>query len=322
MAAEGRGAVAVQSAPRVSARARRFIGISLGGGRGKNTAVARIDFDDEGRFVITEARTRSAERGGGEIKGDAPGLPFRDPQLLAWLERWVDEDTLVGIDAPLTLPACIRCTLACPGTDACEVPVVRWMRDWAPRLNPREGRSDRHKPHVTPYTQRATELVLASVTGQPREALGQGMGPLAARATYLRRAMGRRLRVHENLLEVHPRATIWRLFGLRQEQATRVGDQAEVVEARREVLSSLSEGFDFDRVWPELVVRRVPVFHALISAFTVLHASRDAQRGPLDLDVEGEDPTVRRAVRELSSLWSEDGWVFTPQSRATRSNSG
>ncbi|MFO0636116.1 MAG: hypothetical protein U0168_25045 [Nannocystaceae bacterium] len=37
---------------------------------------------------------------------------------------------------------------------------------------------------------------------QPREALGQGTGPLAARAAFLRRRLSPRLRLHENLIEV------------------------------------------------------------------------------------------------------------------------
>src|SRR5690606_24264247 len=181
---------------------RRFIGISLGGGRGKNTAVARLEpSGDGGQLVIAEARTREAERGGGELDGESPGAPFRDAELVRWLERWVDDETLVAIDAPLSLPVCVRCQLECPGFERCEVPVVAWMRRWGPQLRERAGRSDPKKPHVTPYTQRATELVLEHLTLQPREALGQGMGPLAARAAYLRRVMASRLRVHENLIE-------------------------------------------------------------------------------------------------------------------------
>lgn len=306
----------------VSNRFRRFIGISLGGGRGKNTAVARIEFStgddaqlDPTRLVVAEARARSADRGGGHIEGEAPGQPFRDDELVRWLDRYVDDETIVGIDAPLTLPACVRCQLECPGVSTCEVPVVAWMRQWAPKLSARSGRADSNKPFVTPYTQRATELLLSRVTGQPREALGQGMGPLSARATYLQRVFAGRLRLHENLLEVHPRATVWRLFGLARERATRLGDRDATHEARREVLQDLSEGFDFDRVWPELIVRRVHVFHAVIAAFSVLHASHLQLRGPQELDRESLPAEVRDAARALGSLWRDDGWVFTPHRR-------
>ena len=44
---------------------RRFIGVNLGGGRGKTTAVARLE--QVGRGVgLVEARMRHGHRGGGE----------------------------------------------------------------------------------------------------------------------------------------------------------------------------------------------------------------------------------------------------------------
>ena len=300
------------AASRPSVDYRRFIGISLGGGRGKNTAVARLEPEPQGEgLFVAEARTRRFERGGGVLEGDHPGAPFRDRELLEWLREWVDEQTLVAIDAPLSLPVCVRCQLACPGMEACEVPVVQWMRKHAPKLHLRRGRSDPDKPYVTPYTQRATELIMERLTLQPREALGQGMGPLAARANYLRRALADRLAVHENLIEVHPRATLMRRFGAQVERSTRVGDLEDTHEARKEVLAGLSEGFRFDRVWPELVVRKVQVFHAVVCAFSALgHARHPSGLGPRAL-TRVEDPALSAALEELGEMWREDGWIFT-----------
>src|SRR5262249_59810454 len=69
--------------------------------------------------------------------------------------------------------------------------------------------SRRGKPSVTPYTQRATEVYLAHHLGiVPREAMGQGTGPLAARAAHLTRALADRFRLNENLLEVYPKGTL------------------------------------------------------------------------------------------------------------------
>ena len=69
---------------------RRFIGISLGGGRGKNTAVARLEPEPDGEgLFVAEARTRRFERGGGELSGQHPGAPFRDKEILGWLEEKV-----------------------------------------------------------------------------------------------------------------------------------------------------------------------------------------------------------------------------------------
>ncbi|MCA9701143.1 MAG: DUF429 domain-containing protein [Myxococcales bacterium] len=322
------------------AEMRRFIGVGLGGGRGKTTAVARFelgprgeDSDQAARLVLAEARSRWGQRGGGEVPstgdGDGEGdagtrseAAFRDDVLIAWLERWVDEHTVVAFDAPLTLPPCVRCNLACPGIDACSVPVVVWMRRHAEHLVLRRGRSDPGKPAVTPYTQRATELLLERATLQPREALGQGMGPLAARAAYLRRALSPRLRLHENLIEVHPRATLIRLFGERLERKTRQGAAPQTWEVRKQMLGGLAEGLEFDRVWPELVVRNVHVFHAVVSAFSAFAWARDGWRGPADLlgpDRERAPESLCRAIDDLGDLWLEDGWIWAPPASATTS---
>src|SRR5690606_7394149 len=179
---------------------RRFIGIDLGGGRGKNTAVARLEFQQDdavSRLAVAEAKVRYGQRGTGSVEEPEGDALFRDEVLVEYLARFVDDHTVVAINAPLTLPPCIPCALPCPTVAHCSVEVVAWMRTWAPRLLGR-GRSDPHKPVVTPYTQRATEVLWAAAGVQPREALGQGTGPLAARAAYLRRALSPKLRLHEN----------------------------------------------------------------------------------------------------------------------------
>ncbi|KIG16571.1 hypothetical protein DB30_04342 [Enhygromyxa salina] len=316
--------------------------MSLGGGRGKTTAVARLELDGVGapKITLAEARARWGQRGGGEVEeGDDAEAPFRDEVLLRWVDRWVDEHTVTAIDAPLTLPPCVRCQLQCPGIEACTVPVVAWMRRHGGYLVIRTGRSDPGKPAITPYTQRATELLLERATLAPRESLGQGMGPLAARAAYLRRALSPRLRLNENLLEVHPRATLIRLFGPRQERRTRHGSDPQTWERRTAVLEALGrlvEGLEFDRVWPDLVVRNVHVFHAVVSAFTAYFWAREGWTGPDDLlepdavecggsasgpaeapahDHVAQPERLARAVDELGDLWLEDGWIWAPPRR-------
>lgn len=303
----------------------RFVGVSLGGGRGKTTAVARLELgpasaDGQRRLTLAEARVRWGHRGGGEIDDDESEAPFRDDVLLRWIDRWVDERTVVAFDAPLTLPPCVRCQLACPGVEACTVPVVAWMRRHGPHLIVRTGRSDPGKPAVTPYTQRATELLLERATLQPREALGQGMGPLAARAAYLRRTLSPRLRLNETLIEVHPRATLIRLFGPRDERRTRHGSATQTWDMRKDMLDRLGllvEGLSFDRVWPDLVVRNVHVFHAVVSAFTAYFWAREGWQGPDDLR-RGTDelgPDLGPAIDELGQLWRQDGWIWAPPAR-------
>lgn len=186
-----------------------FIGVDLGGGKGKTTAVCRL-------------RVPAQPTAGVEVvvEDQGAGSNFYDDLLIEYLRRHADGAAL-AIDAPLSLPVCVRCTLsACPGAVACDVPAVSWfrLRD-AQRLAQEEATGtvsdarSRGKPRYTPYTQRASEVVLHEEHGIiPRETLGQGMGPLTARMAYLRRALGSQYQLHRNLLEVYPKATLTQLF--------------------------------------------------------------------------------------------------------------
>jgi len=303
----------------------RFVGVALGGGRGKTTAVARLErIDAEGeppKVRLAEARLRHGHRGSGEEGGESGGDPlFRDEVLVAYLQRWVSDDTAVAIDAPLTLPPCIRCPLACPGVQACTVPVVAWMRRHAPALHAAR-RSDPGKPAVTPYTQRAVDVLLTHVGLSPRESLGQGMGPLAARAAYLRRALSPLLRLHENLIEVHPPATVTQLFGAEVERRHRRSDSEQAWELRKRILTALDSCLAFDFVWPEVVVRSPHVFDAVIAALTVFLWAHQGWQGPLDLQpaapsaTSGEPVTadpLKAAIEGLEDRWLEDGWIWVP----------
>lgn len=318
---------APSGAPRPTPAIRRFIGVDLGGGRGKNTAVARLELSVSAagrtRLSVAEAKVRQGQRGTGKVAAEPAGdSSFRDEALIAYLRRWVDERTVVAIDAPLTLPPCIRCQLPCPTVARCTVPAVEWMRRWAPLLQVR-GRSDPSKPSVTPYTQRATEVLLHGVGIAPRETLGQGTGPLAARAAYLRRVLSPRLRLHENLIEVHPRATIERVFGAATARRTRHGDNARVWATRKQVLAGLVDGIAFDYVWPELVVRNPHMFAAVLCGFTAFLWAKNPARGPEVLRgspaVATTNEQLERAIDDFDALWLEDGWVVVPPRAASRS---
>ncbi len=285
----------------------RFIGVHLGGGRGKTTAVARLECE-QGQLRLAEARVRKGHRGGGEGSHDESAYAlFRDDVLVAYLKKWHDEGTVVAMNAPLTLPPCIRCQLACPGIDNCDVPVVRWMKEYAHTLDPRKGKSDPGKPLVTPYTQRAVDLVFAHHGLKPRESLGQGMGPLSARAAYLRRALSPALRLHENLIEVHPPATIIRLFGTDAERGIRLGETESIWERRKQVLKQLPG--DLDYVWPETVVRSPHVFGSVICAWTAALWARQGWRAPATTH---QGDAVEEALDAFGDLWIEDGWIWAP----------
>jgi predicted RNase H-like nuclease len=262
------------------------LGIDLGGGKSKKTALATLRVDGHTATVV-------------DIAPRAGAAPFYDPTLVETIRAYGDE-TLVCIDAPLTLPPCLRCTVpVCPGQEACVDPSVVEMRTLAAESpETRPGRDVRRgKPSITPYTQRATEIYLAGSVGiAAREGLGQGTGPLAARAAHLVRALADRFTINENLIEVYPKATLVAL-GL----GTPFKKHLRERETRARVLEALSAQLRFGPgVWRERCVQSDHLFEAVICAFTGFLWARDGWALPAYTSARDEAARLR------------DGWIWTP----------
>jgi predicted nuclease with RNAse H fold len=255
-------------------RFQTFIGVDLGGGKGKNTAVAVLRRKDGG-LVVEQYDT-----------GD--GLPWFDDKLIPFLHREA-AGAVVAIDAPLTLTACVRCRVpACPGVERCVDPTVVWFNA---RTN--GATATGKKPKYTPYTQRATEVVLHEDHGiLPRETLGQGMGPLTARAAHLVRALAPTYRLDDNLIEVYPKATIWHLLG---EKTARAYKRWGAVRLHSLLVQLPDVKFAFKQ-WPQKVEWNDHMFDAVICAYTAYLWARDGWQLP----VEGRE------------VYRADGWIWTP----------
>ena len=246
------------------------VGVDLGGGKGKKTALATLRVDAVGATVV-EIAPRDGAR------------PFYDTTLIDTIRQFGD-GTLLCLDAPLTLPPCLRCAVpVCPGQERCVDPDVLAMRaivaeaiEADPELGGgRNGR--RGKPSLTPYTQRATEVYLAQRHGiVPREALGQSTGPLAARAAHLARALADRFTLNETLLEVYPKGTLAAL-GFSRPYKKHLHER----ETRAQILEALADDLRFGPgVWREQCVQSDHLFEAVICAYTGYLWARDAWMAP------------------------------------------
>ena len=172
---------------------------------------------------------------------------------------------------------------------------MRALSDEGAQAGGRDTR--RGKPPITPYTQRATEVHLSRRLGiVAREGLGQGTGPLAARAAHLLRALADRFRLNENLIEAYPKATL-AVLGL----ATPFKKHLRERETRARILESLAGELRFGPgVWRERCIQSDHLFEAVICAFTGFLWARDGWALPPAAEPRADDARLR------------DGWIWTP----------
>ncbi len=275
----------------------RFIGVDLGGGRGKTTAVAELRTARAGGVEVLEVATRAGQR------------LWTDDTLI---ERLGTEatDVVIAIDAPLTQTACGRCERpVCPGMEACVDPAVAWLRSegrallaQGAQLVQQAGavaRVTRGVPppqaRLAPYAHRATDVVMTYQRGLlPITSLGAPHGAVAARANQLRRRLrGAGFELHANLIEVSPAATIAALCG--PDAARGYKRDADPWRTRAVVLEQL-EDLSFapqSRMAREEVLQNDHCFDAVIAGYTAYRFARDGWTLP-------------------AGVFAEDGWVFAP----------
>lgn len=271
----------------------RFIGVDLGGGRGKTTAIAELRSGANGVQVI-EVATRAGR------------LPWTDDTLLSRLMSASATDAVIAIDAPLTQTACGRCERpVCPGMEACADPAVIWLRTEGRSLlrkvavgtvgGTRPTFTSTGQTRLAPYAHRATEIVMTYERGLlPLSAIGHSNGAIAARASQLRRRLrGVGFELHANLLEVSPAATVAALCGSRAARGYK--RDADPWQTRALILERLTD-LSFapqSRMAREEVLQSDHCFDAVLSGYTAYLWARDGWATP-----EG--------------CFSEDGWIVAP----------
>lgn len=246
---------------------RRSLGLDLGGAASRSTGAvllegarrpARVALEPEPQ-VLPRARTPAEA----------------DEHLLALVDD--ARPDVVAIDAPLTLPPCLRCSAACrgPGVDRCERADARglWRAGW------------------NPTSQRLCELLIYErVHERPMPTMQ--LGTLTARALVLARRL-RRLRPPPRVLEVYPRAT---LAALRpRDRGMRPRGRGEKRTDHRQTVIRAMRGSGLIEV-PDRLRRRVSqehVFDALIAAYTGWLYPSELRPPP---------PVMRES----------DGWIWIP----------
>jgi len=290
---------------------RTFIGIDLGGARGKSTAVAELHRDGN-QVSVTTVLMRGPDHSAHKSQ------PWTDETLLSYLATFDADTTAIAINAPLTTPACLRCKVsACPGDANCVDAATLWLRSKGQQLQAEHVLSDSSRivalhqgsgfhqistppaaatQRLPPYTHRCTEVDLHFRRGLlPREQIGQTSWAIASRANFLRRNLATQgFALNTSLLEVSPRCTIHALFGAHAAQGyKRDADpwrtRASIIEGMDSLRFATTSGMS-----REDVLRNDNCFDALVSGYTGFLWSRDGWTMP-----DG-------------APFDQDGWIWTP----------
>ena len=137
---------------------RRFLGIHLAGAKSDRTCMVVFDvFDDDenSKHFLVDVVDRISANELGEAA---------DENLISSISDLNGPVTAIGMDAPLTLPPCLTCTLPCPGTTKCEVPEVKWLRQEQRTRIELSRKGKRVKP-IAPYVERPVDVYLRSLVG-------------------------------------------------------------------------------------------------------------------------------------------------------------
>jgi hypothetical protein len=282
-----------------------FIGVDLGGGRGKTTAVAELRSGPAGVEVV-EVATRSGRSA------------WTDDTLVGRLAV-PDLDRVIAIDVPLTQTACARCERpVCPGMESCVDPAVVWLRTTGRALvqqvaaetlsaagaahhvsvtrgNAGPRREYASQVRLAPYMHRATDVVMTYQQGLlPLSTMNATNSAIAARAGQLRRRLrGAGYTLHGNLLEVSPSATVAALCGVRAARGYK--HDADPWRTRAQILERFTD-LAFapqSRLAREDVLRNDHCFDAVIAAYTAYLWARDGWEHP-------------------GGVFDDDGWIVAP----------
>jgi hypothetical protein len=231
-----------------------FAGISISGGKADRSAVAILEYfpKQEKIFLIHLFDKIKQEE---QLSADQKIFEIIDAYSLK----------SVGLDAPLQLPKCLRCTLKCPGYEVCDVEEIVWMRT--------QYQAIKKKPRklFTPYSQRCTDLWLHNFDSGglgAQHALGANSAPLTARALFLSR------RFSAPCFEVASKFSAY-LIGeklkLPKSQLKRVRNQIGGETSRKNILQAMMDQkmlFIYQQDF-RLATESLSAFGALVSAYTV-----------------------------------------------------
>lgn len=252
--------------------AKKFLGLSLSGGKTDKASLALIEYYPEQKKVFL-SRLFHSLKPEDNVSADA--------KIIELIQQYEDVVEYMGVDNPWRPPTCFTdCNPACGGYEICKRPHIQWFRDHFKRTQAKK------KPAklFTPYTQRCVENFLLTELEEPFQvshAMGANSAPLLARAIYFK------IRTKCDWMEIFPPLSVWRIgrilnikkSDLRSYRKSAVGEAC-----RKQILISLQE-HDVVFLYKDDVntmIQSVHAFDAFICAYTLyLKFTKQTEKRPV-----------------------------------------
>lgn len=256
---------------KTTAQYRRFIGVSLSGGKSDKACIAAIEyFPEHGKIFLSKLFE----------KVKAEEFISADLKIHEILSQNKDRAEIVAFDVPLSLPKCLTCQLVCPGYEICKEPEITYIR----KLYQSNLVKKKPKKMYTPYTQRCADTYLAIQEPEldVQHALGANLAPMTARAHFIVR------RLKMTVIEVHPKLSVWKIGQLLKVNKSQLkiyknsigGAEAREIFLRHIV--EISKVFIYQQDL-RLMIENFHAFDAFICAYTAfLKATGQTESPPMD----------------------------------------
>lgn len=210
----------------------------------------------------------------------------------------------IGVDCPISSPACVRCERpVCPGITHCEDVTVAYMLAIYEQV--RKKVKARRKRLLNPQTQRVWDLLQLAEGKNSEPSYSSNKGPLVVRSQVLQKRLNS-LSADYTLQETHILSALLslsNLVGISKEDCIRYRNFEKGLEIRKRFLSGFRKiGLDLEAPSPfeqangtlEQFSRSIEAFHALVTSIVMIYKAQG------------------KTIEAPENYISEEAWVHVP----------
>lgn len=237
-----------------------YLGLYLGGIKKDKSALLVLErFKNQNRLVVSEI----------EKNFKKINLSHFPDEILKNQINQYENVKSIGVNFPLSKPACIDCELGCPGVKKCEVEEVKWLVKEYKKKSKLSSLSKKERKIPSPYTERALDYYVAHSLEEEfpmAPAFGSSRSAFYARGKFLRNGLKDQI-----FVETFPKVSLWRLgqkYGIRRSVLKNFNRSEKSIENRKLFLTKIEKDFFLYEEDKETIAQKKEVFEALLCSLS------------------------------------------------------